>query len=112
MSVPLRRRAQADADLAQAVDRYAAEADASVALDFIDEVERVYQTISENPRIGPQTIGFEVGIPGLRSSALPKFPHVIFAMERADHVEIWRVLHSSRDPRGLLTSSRSADEPG
>jgi toxin ParE1/3/4 len=34
--------------------------------------------------------------------ALPHFPHVIFYVEQADHVDVWRVLHGHRDVPSLM----------
>jgi toxin ParE1/3/4 len=41
--------------------------------------------------------GHELGIPGLRSWPLKRFPQLIFYIERADHIDVWRVLHGERD---------------
>ncbi|MFT0173174.1 type II toxin-antitoxin system RelE/ParE family toxin [Paraburkholderia mimosarum] len=73
------------------------------ALGFIAEIERAYAHLSRNPNIGSSRYAYELDIPGLRSWPLDRYPHVIFYVERTDHVEVWRVLDGKRDiPSWLL----------
>ncbi|MEJ1091449.1 type II toxin-antitoxin system RelE/ParE family toxin [Microbacterium istanbulense] len=102
MSLPLRRRSLADADVEDAVAWYISEAGPDVALDLVDDIERAYELIAQNPGIGSMRIGLEIGIPALRTFTLERFPYAIFTMEYADRVEVWRVLHTSRDLGSLL----------
>ena len=104
MSLPLRRRARADADVADAVEWYVSAAGADVALDLIDEIERAYRVIAEVPTIGSPQIGYEVGVPGLRAFAVERFPYAIFTMAYTDRVEVWRVLHTARDLGSLFVT--------
>jgi toxin ParE1/3/4 len=41
--------------------------------------------------------GHELDLPGLRSWALSRYPYLVSYVERPDHVDVWRVLHSQRD---------------
>lgn len=43
---------------------------------------------------------YELGLPGLRSWPLRRYPHLIFYLDRDDHVEIWRVINGMRDIPG------------
>jgi toxin ParE1/3/4 len=36
-------------------------------------------------------------LPGLRSWPLTRYPHLVFYIERSDHIDVWRVLHGQRD---------------
>jgi len=36
-------------------------------------------------------------LPGLRFWPLQRYPYLVFYIELADHIDIWRVLHSQRD---------------
>jgi toxin ParE1/3/4 len=45
---------------------------------------------------------------GLRSWPLERYPHLIFYIERATHVEVWRVLNGKRDIPAWLLSDDSA----
>ncbi len=76
------------------------------ALGFIDELEQAYLTIGEHPGIGSTRWGDELDLPGLRSRGLAHYPYLVFYVERADHVDVWRVLHARRDV------SEVVDEPG
>ena len=67
------------------------------ALCFADALEDAYSIIGRNPAIGSTRYADELDIPGLRSWALPRFPYVIFYLEREAHVEVWRILHGRRD---------------
>ncbi|CAD6561836.1 hypothetical protein LMG27952_07592 [Paraburkholderia hiiakae] len=46
-------------------------------------------------------------IPGLRSCPLDHYPHLIFYIERKDHVEVWRVLNGKRDTPAWMSSDDS-----
>lgn len=43
---------------------------------------------------------YELGLPGLRSWPLRRYPHLIFYLDRDDHVEIWRVINGMQDIPG------------
>jgi toxin ParE1/3/4 len=34
---------------------------------------------------------------GLRFLRLKKYPHLVFYVERSNHIDVWRVLHGMRD---------------
>jgi toxin ParE1/3/4 len=36
-------------------------------------------------------------LPGLQSWPLTRYPHLVFYVERPDHIDVWRVLHGQRD---------------
>ena len=36
-------------------------------------------------------------MPGQRSWPLTRYPHLVFYVERPDHIDVWRVLHGQRD---------------
>jgi toxin ParE1/3/4 len=38
-----------------------------------------------------------LNLPGLRFWACTRNPQLVFYVERADDIEVWRVLHASRD---------------
>ena len=38
-----------------------------------------------------------LGIPSLRAWPLTRYPFLVFYVEAADHIEVWGVLHTSRD---------------
>ena len=94
---PVVPREQARWDIEAAVDFYAGEAGAAVALRFIDAVESAYRAIGRDPATGSPRYGHALDLPGLRSRQMKRYPYLIFYMEQEDHVEVWRVLHARRD---------------
>ena len=93
--VILRKLAEADVDAALAY--YLAEVGADTALAFVEQLEQTNYRISHDPAIYSPRWGTELNLPGLRSLRLSKFPCVIFYIEQADHIDVWRVLHAQRD---------------
>ena len=94
---PLIRRASADRDVESAVEWYLMESGPDVALKFIDALQDGYAHIARNPATGSPRSGQQLGIDGLRSWPLRTFPYIVFYLERADAIEVWRVLHGLRD---------------
>jgi toxin ParE1/3/4 len=92
---PLVGRAMADAT--EAADYYTDEVDADTALQFIDALNSAKANISRAPRLGSPRYAELLKIPGLRHRQLRRFPYLVFYIERADHIDVWRVLHSARD---------------
>jgi toxin ParE1/3/4 len=84
-------------DVEAALDHYIREAGPIVALRFIDALQSVYRTIGERPSLGSPRYAHELAIPGLRNRALMRYPYQVFYIERDDHIDVWRVLHSRRD---------------
>ena len=94
---PVIPRARAHADVDLAVEYYADEAGADVAVGFIDALEQAYTFIGEMPAAGSTRWAHELNLPGLRTMGLKKFPWLVFYLEFETHVDVWRVLHSKRD---------------
>jgi toxin ParE1/3/4 len=98
--VVLRERARHDVE--KAVDWYREEADAETAVRFVNAVEAALAHIGRYPGSGSARYSMELGIPGLRCWQLERFPYLVFHVERADHVDVWRVLHGHRDIPGWM----------
>ncbi|HEY2710196.1 MAG TPA: type II toxin-antitoxin system RelE/ParE family toxin [Caulobacteraceae bacterium] len=94
---PVVLREQARRDVDEAANYYAREAGARVALRFVDAVEQAFRAITTHPAAGSPRYAHELGFPGLRSRMAPRFPYLIFYLEREDYVDVWRVLHAHRD---------------
>ena len=93
---PLVRRSRADADVLAALDYYVLNAP-EYAQDFIDEMERAYRHIQGHPASGSPRYTHELNLPGLRVWGCRRFPYLVFYVERPSQIEVWRVLHGSRD---------------
>lgn len=98
---PLIRRARSDLDVEEAIDHYLIES-VTAAGGFIDALEAAYGHIQRWPATGSPRYAHALGIPGLRFWRCRRYPYLVFYVERRERIEIWRVLHASRDiPRWL-----------
>jgi len=90
-------REQANRDVDDAIAYYLGEDAQRAALGFIAALEQAYAHISRHPGTGSPRWGHELHLPGLRAWPLSRYPHLVFYVERADQIDVWRVLHSQRD---------------
>ena len=97
MPNPVIPRNRADQDVDDAIDNYLSEDAPEAALGFIDALQRAYGHIGRHPETGSSRYAAELNLPGLRFWPLKKYPHLVFYLERADHIDVWRVLHGQRD---------------
>lgn len=94
---PLAFRAPARADVEAAVDWYTREGGEEVAARFVADLEAAYARIGSSPGAGSPHWGDVLRLPGLRHRPLKRFPYLVFFIERAERIEIVRMLHGSRD---------------
>lgn len=106
---PVIPRALARQDVEQALGYYLREASEQAALGFIDALERAYIHIGRHPASGSPRYAHELELPGLRGWPLNRYPHIVFYVERADHVDVWRVLHGMRDIPAWLRDPEPSD---
>ena len=90
-------REQAHRDVEDAVAYYLAQDAESAALGLVDALEKAHGHIGRHPASGSPRYAHELNLPGLRSWTLTRFPYLVFYVERADHIDVWRVLHGQRD---------------
>ena len=90
-------RARAHRDVQEAVDYYLGEGEQQAALRFVDELEQALRHIERHPATGSPRYAHELDLPGLRCWPVKGYPQLVFYVERHDHVDVWRVLHGSRD---------------
>jgi toxin ParE1/3/4 len=90
-------RSQANRDVDETIDHYLSENAEPAALGFIDALEKAYAHIARHPATGSPRYAHALNIPGLRSWPLTRYPHLVFFVEREDHIDVWRVLHGQRD---------------
>ena len=69
----------------------------TAAMGFIDTLAQAYQHIGRHPATGSPRYAHELNLPGLRVWQLARYPHLVFYMERPDHIDVWRVLYGQRD---------------
>jgi toxin ParE1/3/4 len=94
---PVVPRLLAQQDIEDATAYYLEEGGESPALGFIDGLERAFHHLGKHPGTGSPRYAHELNLPGLRSWPLSRFPYLIFYVEREEHIDVWRVLHSKRD---------------
>jgi len=94
---PVVPREQARQDVDEALAYYLAQDAEAAALGFIDALEQAYAHIGRHPATGSPRYAHELNLPGLRFWPLPRYPYLVFYVERADHVDVWRVLQGQRD---------------
>ncbi|PIT79699.1 plasmid stabilization protein [Limnohabitans sp. JirII-29] len=94
---PVVPRAKANEDVEHAIDHYLKEQADAAALGFIKALELAYTHISRHPATGSPQYAHRLDLPGLRSWSLNRYPYLVFYIESADAIDVWRVLHMSRD---------------
>lgn len=90
-------RKAASEDAGAAVDYYQREASESTSNAFVEALEESLDHLALHPHTGSLRFAFDLGIRDLRSWRLPRFPYLIFYIGADDLVDIWRILHASRD---------------
>lgn len=98
---PAIRSALAAADIQSALEFYLAET-LQLAATFIDELERATRHIETHPATGSPRYAHELNVPQLRHWPLKRFPFALFYIEHADHLDVIRCVHMSRDIPGSL----------
>ncbi len=94
---PVVPRALALQDIDEALAYYLSEQPQAAALGFVDALQVAFDHIGRHPATGSPRYAHELDVPGLRSWRLSKYPYLVFYVERADHIDVWRVLHVHRD---------------
>lgn len=93
----IERYALARDDVRTALEFYLSEAGDAVALDFLEEIDNALTYIAEFPMSGSPRLGQELGLPGVRSWSIRRFPYLVFYLDAGDRVVVWRILHVQRD---------------
>ena len=105
---PIVPRELANRDVDEAIESYLSEDARRAALGFIEALEQAYVHIGRYPATGSPRYAHELDLPGLRSWQLTRYPHLVFYIERSDHIDVWRVLHGQRDiPAWLLDDTNA-----
>jgi toxin ParE1/3/4 len=106
---PVIRLESARRDERQAIQYYAREAGLDVALRFREALREAYQAIGERPAAGSSRYADLVGIRGLRSRKLNRFPFLLFYAQGQDRIAVWRILHAQRDIGALLAEAEDEE---
>lgn len=94
---PVVLRDLAHQDVDDVLAHYLSEGAPAAAQDFIDKLEQAFAHISRHPTTGSPRYAHELDLPGLRFWQTKRHPYLIFYLEQTEHIDVWRILHSSRD---------------
>ena len=94
---PIVPRELANHDINEIIGYYLGESAEQAAYGFIDALEGAYTHIGRHPATGSPRYAHELNLPGLRFWPLSRYPHLVFYVERPDHIDVWRVLHGKQD---------------
>ena len=95
---PLRFRPAARADIRRELAWYRQEAGEAVARRLLDAIRQVEQLLPAQPGMGSPRLGLLLGVPALRACALTGFPLSLWYLERADHLDVVRLVSHRQDP--------------
>jgi toxin ParE1/3/4 len=107
---PVAPRAAARRDAERIVTAYRLEAGPQIALGFVGALEAAYAMIGAEPGAGSPRYGLALDLPGLRSWRVRGFPYLVFYVERAGLIDVWRILHGRRDIPETLMAPQDSDE--
>ena len=94
---PVVARALANHYIDEIIAYYLGESAEQAAYGFIDALEDAYAHMGRHPATGSPRYAHELNLPGLRFWPLIHNPHLVFYVERPDHIDVWRELHGARD---------------
>lgn len=103
----LRPLAQADIDAILAYCRE--QGGPRLAMEFAEQLEAALRTLATHPAIGSPRYADLLDIPGLRSWPIKPSAYLIFYVDDAGRLDIWRVLHGRRDISTLLGEGDGPD---
>jgi toxin ParE1/3/4 len=94
---PVVARELAAQDVEDAIAFYLGEESEKAASGFVDALEDAYAHIGRHPATGSPRYALDLNLPGLRFWPLKRYPYLVFYVEQADRIDVWRVLHGQRD---------------
>ncbi len=106
---PVVPRQRANQDIDEAVDHYLTRGGEKAALGFVDALARAFGHIARHPATGSPRYADALDLPGLRTWKLKRYPHLVFYMDREDHIDVWRMLHGEMDIPAWM---RESDDNG
>ena len=83
---------------------YRKEAGTTVAVRLVKATNAALDQIELDPGIGSPVMGKILGIPGLRTWQVTKFPLLWFYFERNDHLDVVRLLGERQDIGAFLSA--------
>ena len=87
---------------------YRREGGARVAVRVVKATNAALDQIEPDPGIGSPVLGKRLGIPGLRTWQVAKFPLLWCYFERGDHLDVVRLLGERQDIAAILGAEFTA----
>ena len=88
---------QAQREIRQAAAYYRSEGGDVLALKWVAGVEHALKHVGHHAMSGSTRYAMLLKLAGLRFWPVRGFPHLVFYVEREAQIDVWRVLHTSRD---------------
>ena len=101
-------RPQALRDQQREVRYYRKQGGARVAVRVVKTTNAALDQIELDPGIGSPVLGKRLGIPGLQTWQVAKFPLLWCYFERGDHLDVVRLLGERQDVATILSAEFSA----
>ena len=102
---PARVRPQARLDRLAEVRYHRQEAGSAIAERLVRASAQALDQIEQQPGMGSPTLGKSLDMEGLRTWRIKGFPLIWFYFERADHLDLVRLLGERQDVVALLMQS-------
>ena len=99
---PYRLRPRAREDRRAELVFYRQEAGAQVAAKLVEAMAKALVALELNPAIGSPTLGKVIGVDGLRRWRIDGFPLSFWYFDRADHVDVARLIGQRQDQGDIL----------
>ncbi len=106
---PAELRPQALRDQQGEIRYYRKEGGSRVAVKVVKATNAALDQIELEPGIGSPTLGKHLGIPGLRTWRVAKFPLLWCYFERGDHLDVVRLLGERQDMATILGDEFAAN---
>jgi len=101
---PYRLRPRARDDRQAKVSFYRREAGATVAAKLVEAMAKALAELELNPAIGSPTLDKQIDVEGLRTWWIDGFPLSFWYFERADHLDVARLIGQRQDQGDLAIS--------
>ena len=102
-------RPQASRDQQGEARYYRNEAGTRLAVRLVKATNAALDQIELDPGIGSPVLGRRLGIPGLRTWQVAKFPLLWFYFEQDDHLDVVRLLGERQDVAAILGAEFTAN---
>lgn len=99
--LPVLWRPAARADMQREVAHYGREAGRATAAKLVTALRQAQERIAGQPGMGSPRIGQALGVEGLRSWRLGTFPLSLWYFNRADHIDVVRLVAHRQDIEGV-----------